>query len=116
MCEISWMPKLLVWTFVGTTLVLALISRRLNGHLLLPPTSPTGPFAFLLRRKYHVRPSFLFDPARHFAPSALGLVRIFGALLLFAAGLLLVLALSGSLCGWRIGPAPDGPLASAIGK
>ena len=64
MCENADLPSTLVWAFILSTIVLAMLSRKLNGHLLEIPPQPTGPFSILLRRKYHVRLRFLFDGAR----------------------------------------------------
>lgn len=103
MCEIDWLPKLLIWSFVGAAALLALVSRRLNDHLLVVPAEPAGPFAFLFRRKYHVKPSMLFDPARHFDAEGQKWARRFGRLMILSAGLLLALVVVTRTCGYGIG-------------
>ena len=66
MCDNADLPSTLVWAFILSAVALAVLSRKLNGHLLEIPPQPTGPFAILLRRKYHVRLHFLFDPGKYF--------------------------------------------------
>ena len=103
MCEIVWLPKFLVWSFVAAALVLAMVSRGLNDHLLVPPEQPSVPLAFLLRRKFHVKLGFLRDPTRHFDKAGQGLVKLFVLLLILTGVLCLALAVSVKSCGSTFG-------------
>jgi hypothetical protein len=100
MCEIVWLPQALIWSFAIVSLALALVSRKLDGHLLILPTEPTGPFAILFRRKYHLRLSYLRDPARHFDATGQRWVRLFIRLLAIAAALFALIAVVIQGCGW----------------
>jgi len=103
MCDIVWLPKLLVWSFVAAALVLAIVSRGLNDHLLVPPEQPSGPLAFLLRRKFHVKLGFLRDPTRHFDEAGQRSVKLFIPLLILAGVLFVALAAAVKGCGWAFG-------------
>lgn len=71
MCDIPQLTQILIWTFAGSTLVMALLSRKLNDHLLEIPPQPTGPFAILFRRRYHVRIRFFLAPEKYFDAAGL---------------------------------------------
>lgn len=108
MCEIEWLPKLLIWSFVGCALVLAIVSRKLNDHLLVAPQQPTGPFSIFLRRKYHVKPSFLFAPEKHFDTAGLPWARRFLWILVLGAVVLTALVALMQGCGRTIGSVVTG--------
>ena len=108
MCEIDWLPKLLIWSFVACALALALVSRKLNGHLLVLPAQPSGPFSVFFRRKYHVKPSFLLDPAKHFDADGQRWARTFTRLLMLGALILTALVVLMQGCGRTIGAADGG--------
>ena len=103
MCEIAWLPKLLVWSFVVVALALALVSRKLNDHLLTPPEEYAGPFAVFYRRKYHVRFSHLRDPRRHFDQAGQRWVRLFIRMVALAVALFVALGVAVQACGWKFG-------------
>ena len=103
MCEILWLPKALVWSFVIAALALALVSRKLNDHLLTLPDQPSGPFAVLFRRKYHVRLSYLCAPARHFDAAGQRWVKLFVGLLAAAVLLFALLTITVQGCNWKFG-------------
>ena len=103
MCEILWLPKALVWSFVVVALVLALVSRKLNDHLLTLPNQPSGPFAVLFRRKYHVKLAYLRDPTRHFDAAGQRWVKLFIRLLAAAIVLFVLLAVAVQGCNWKFG-------------
>lgn len=107
MCESEWLTQLLIWSFVGCALGMAVVSRKLNDHLLVVPTQPTGPFSILFRRKYHVKPSFLFDPEKHFDAGGQPWVKFFLRLLYAGSVLLVGLIVVMHACGKTIG-APVG--------
>ena len=99
MCEIVWLPKFLVWSFVAASLVLALVSRKLNDHLLIPPEAHSGPFAVFYRRKYHVKLAYLRDPARHFDAGGQRSAKLFVRLLVLTLALFVALAVTINRCG-----------------
>lgn len=92
MCENASLIPTLIWTFIGATVVLAILSRKLNDHLLVIPPQPTGPFAMLFRRKYHIRPRALLDPESHFDEAGLGWVKRFKLVVALALTCLLAIA------------------------
>ncbi len=103
MCDNADLPSTLVWTFILSTLALAILSRKLNEHLMEIPPQPTGPFAILLRRRYHVRLRFLFNPARYFDQRGQKWVYRFNVVAIWA---LSVLAATGTLivtCDLKVG-------------
>lgn len=63
MCEIAVHSKLLVWLFFGATVCMAVLSRKLNDHLLVPPEPDKS---ILFRRKHFIRPSYLLKPDLYF--------------------------------------------------
>lgn len=90
MCQVSWLPSFLILSFVGAALLLALVSRKLHDHLLVPPPpQPTGPFSALFRRKYHIRMHQFFKPAEHFDAEGQGWARLFLRLGALTLGLLI---------------------------
>lgn len=103
MCEIVWLPKALVWLFVVVALALAVVSRILNEHLLTLPQQPSGPFAVLFRRKYHVKLSYLRDPARHFDADGQRWVKRFVRLLGVAVLLFVLIVIVVQGCNWKFG-------------
>ena len=103
MCDIESLPKILVWTFIAGAMVLAVLSRKLNDHLLEIPPQPTGPFSILFRRKYHVRPRFLFDPERFFDAAGQRWVLRFNAVAIWCLAALAALAYLIVGCDIRIG-------------
>jgi hypothetical protein len=103
MCDIDWLPKFLIWSFVAAALMLAMVSRKLNDHLLVTPTQPSGPFSFLFRRKYHVKPGMLFDPVRHFDADGQQWAKLFSRLMILSAGLMVLLIVVMRACGRTIG-------------
>ena len=88
MCDNPDLPSTLVWTFILSTVVLAVLSRKLNGHLLEIPPQPTGPFSILLRRRYHVRLRFLFDPGKYFDEAGRKWVYRFNAVIIWCLAVL----------------------------
>ena len=103
MCEIDPLPKLLVWSFIAGAVILAGLSRKLNAHLLEIPPQPTGPFSILFRRKYHVRPRFLFDPESYFDAAGLRWVYRFNAVAIWCLAVLATLTYLIVVCDIRIG-------------
>jgi hypothetical protein len=92
MCTVSWLPSFLVLSFVGAALLLALTARKLNDHLLAPPPpQPSGPFAALFRRKYHVKFHQFLKPTAHFDEEGQGWARLFIRLFALTLGLFLAL-------------------------
>ncbi len=103
MCEIDSLPTLLVWTFVAGAVVLAVLSRKLNAHLLEIPPQPTGPFSILFRRKYHVRLRFLFDPESNFDADGQRWVLRFNAVAIWCLAALAALTYLIVACDIKIG-------------
>ncbi len=103
MCEIPHLPAILVWTFLGSAIAMAFLSRGLNDHLLEIPPPPSGPFSFLFRRRYHVRPYFFLAPRKFFDEAGQQWVRRFLAVLAWTV--LLLAALGYVLYECRIAPA-----------
>lgn len=103
MCENESLLTLLVWTFITGAMVLAVLSRKLNDHLLEIPPQPTGPFSIFFRRKYHVRPHFLFDPERFFDADGQRWVLRFNAVAIWCLAALAALAYLIFSCDIKIG-------------
>lgn len=90
MCEVSWLPTFMIFSFVVAALMLALVARKLQDHLLVPPPpQPSGPFSILFRRKYHIRPHQFFQPAKHFDRDGQPWARLFLRLGALTLGLLI---------------------------
>ncbi len=98
MCDIPNLPTILVWTFIASAVVLAVLSRRLNGHLLEIPTQPTGPFSLLFRRRYHVRVHFFLAPKKYFDKAGQPWVKRFIAVTLWTILMLLALVYALNEC------------------
>lgn len=103
MCEIASLPTLLVWTFVAGAVIMAVLSRKLNAHLLEIPPQPTGPFSILFHRKYHVRLRFLFDPESHFDADGQRWVTRFNAVAIWCLSALAALTYLIVSCDIKIG-------------
>jgi hypothetical protein len=103
MCENESLPTVLVWTFIAGAMILAGLSRKLNAHLLEIPPQPTGPFSILFRRKYHVRPRFLFDPESYFDADGQRWVLRFNAVAIWCLAVLAALAYLIVSCDIKIG-------------
>ena len=88
MCELAAHSKLLVWLFFGATVCMAVLSRKLNDHLLVPPEPDKS---ILFRRKHFIRPSFLLKPDLHFDAAGQGLAWRVALLTAFSFVLLVVL-------------------------
>lgn len=63
MCDIAAYSKLLVWLFLGGTICMAVLSRKLNEHLLVPPKPEKH---ILFRRKHFIKPAYLIKPDLYF--------------------------------------------------
>lgn len=63
MCNLQAHSALLVWMFLSGAAVMAVLSAKLNKHLLVPPPPPKH---FWFRKKNHIKPSFLMKPDLHF--------------------------------------------------
>ena len=63
MCGIEPYSKILLWMFLAGALAMAVLSRKLNDHLLNPPP-PAKSIWF--RKKHHIKPSYLLKPDRYF--------------------------------------------------
>jgi len=70
MCAIAAYSKLLVWLFLAGTVCMAVLSRKLNDHLLTPPEPDRS---ILFRRKHFIRPSYLIKPDLYFDRAGQGL-------------------------------------------
>lgn len=103
MCGVEALPKLLIWLFLGCAIVLAIVSMKLNEHLLVIPPQPTGPFSILFRRKYHVKPSFFLDPEKHFDATGQAWAKTFVRVLVVGVAVLIALVLVMQGCGHTIG-------------
>ncbi len=88
MCDIAAYSKLLVWLFLGGTICMAVLSRKLNDYLLVPPEPDKH---ILFRRKHFIKPSYLVKPDLYF--NAVGQRLAWRVALLAAFSFVLFLAL-----------------------
>lgn len=63
MCGIEPFAKILIWIFVVGSICMAVLSRKLNEHLLAPPPPPKH---IWFRKKNHIKPSYLMKPDLYF--------------------------------------------------
>ncbi len=63
MCGIEEYSKILIWMFLGGSACMAVLSRKLNEHLLEPPPPPKHMW---FRKKNHIKPSYLLKPDLYF--------------------------------------------------
>ncbi|MBO37591.1 MAG: hypothetical protein CMM75_00225 [Rhodospirillaceae bacterium] len=63
MCSLWEHSTVFVWVFLASAAAMAIISRILNDHLLIPP-DPSKHIWF--RKKNFIKPSFLMKPDLHF--------------------------------------------------
>jgi len=88
MCGIAAHSTLLVWLFLAGTVCMAVLSRKLNDHLLVPPVPDRN---ILFRRKHFIRPTQLLRPELHFDAAGQGLAWRVALLTAFSFAVLLVL-------------------------
>lgn len=65
MCGLAEYSSNLVWFFLLGALVMAVLSRKLNDHLLVAPKPDTS---FLFRKKNRIKPTYLLKPDLYFDP------------------------------------------------
>lgn len=70
MCGIAAHSSVLVWIFLAGTVCMAVLSRKLNDHLLVPPEPDKH---ILFRRKHFVKPHYLMKPDLYFDAAGQGL-------------------------------------------
>ena len=63
MCAIESYSTAIVVLFLAAAFCMAVLSRKLNDHLLVPPEPDKH---IIFRRKHFVRPSFFLKPDQHF--------------------------------------------------
>ena len=63
MCDLGEHSTILVWFFIAGAAAMAVLSRKLNEHLLEPPPPPKH---IWFRKKNHIKPSFLMKPDLYF--------------------------------------------------
>lgn len=100
MCEIAVHSKILVWLFLGGTICMAVLSRKLNDHLLEMP-QPDKHMWF--RRKHFIKPSYLIKPDIYFDAAGQGLAWRVALLTAFSFVVLLVLLYVMLICRPAVG-------------
>ncbi|MBB42184.1 MAG: hypothetical protein CMM44_00310 [Rhodospirillaceae bacterium] len=63
MCGFEVYSKIFLWMFLGGSACMAIISRKLNDHLLKPPPPPKH---LWFRKKNHIKPLYLLKPDLYF--------------------------------------------------
>tara|TARA_Y100001936_G_C15528252_1_gene386264 strand:+ start:140 stop:433 length:294 start_codon:yes stop_codon:yes gene_type:complete len=63
MCSLWEYSTTLVWIFLAGTAAMAIISRMLNDHLLVPPDPPKN---LWFRKRNFIKPSYLMKPDLYF--------------------------------------------------
>ena len=63
MCSLWEYSTTLVWIFLAGTAAMAVISRMLNDHLLVPPDPPKN---LWFRKRNFIKPSYLMKPDLYF--------------------------------------------------
>lgn len=63
MCALEAHTTLLVWIFLCGAGAMAVLSRKLNDHLLVPPPPPKH---IWFTKKNHIKPSYLMKPDLYF--------------------------------------------------
>ena len=63
MCSLEAHTPLLIWLFLAGAAIMAILSAKLNKHLLVPPPPPKH---LWFRKKNHIKPSFLMKPDLYF--------------------------------------------------
>ncbi|MEE8333302.1 MAG: hypothetical protein V3R85_05595 [Alphaproteobacteria bacterium] len=100
MCEIAAHSKLLVWLFLGGTVCMAVLSRKLNEYLLVPP-EPEKHIWF--RRKHFIKPSYLVKPDLYFTTAGQRLAWRVALLAAFSFVMLLALLYILLICRPAVG-------------
>jgi len=77
-----------VWVFLIATLMMALLSRKLNEHLLVPPEPPKH---IWFRKKNHIKPSYLMKPDLYFDETGCRWAWRFTVFAAIASGIFLLL-------------------------
>lgn len=63
MCGIEAYSEFFIWMFLGGSACMAILSRKLNEHLLEQPPPPKH---LWFRKKNHIKPSYLLKPDLYF--------------------------------------------------
>jgi len=63
MCVLEPNIHVLIWIFLAGVCAMAVLSRKLNEHLLVPPPPPKH---LWFRKKNHIKPSYLLKPDLYF--------------------------------------------------
>ena len=63
MCGLAEYSTNLIWFFLSGSVVMAVLARKLNDHLLVAPKPDTS---IIFRKKIHIKPTYFLKPDLYF--------------------------------------------------